>query len=819
MPLLQRDYETRSELGLPEVGAHKYAVHPSTDVWCYAYAVDDGPIQLWVPGDPVPLEVIEAAQNPDWLVSAWNDVFERSIERHIMGPRYGWPLVPIERHRCSMAAALALALPAALEKAAVALGLEERKDTAGRRLMLQMSRPRKPLKGEDPKGIYWMDDPASRARLGEYCRQDVATERAAHMRTGFLTAALQAEWILDATINDRGFHTDLALAKAARELVRVEQKRIKVDVAALTGNVITSIGQVGRIKAFLKDRGHDVQGVGKRSVSAVLACDPSDEVRQLLELRQVGGSASVHKLDSLFACADADQRVRGTLKFHGSSTGRWSGSRFQPQNLKKPVIAAKDIDTAVDAVIAGDTERLRELGDTLSVIGDITRSIVCAAPGHVLIGADFSAIESRLLAWIAGEKWKLENYRDFDRTGDPALEPYCVTASRLLGRVVTPDDEVGRGTGKIADLALGYGGGLGAWRRFDPDSAETDVAVQGHVNKWREQHRAIVAFWHTLENVIKHSVRTGARVEFGNLAAEITDGTLFITLPSGRKLAYPGAHFGPGKFDSMQIYFRDNARGGWKEMRGWHGTWAENLVQAMSRDLLVGAMTRLEAAGYPIVLTVHDEVICEVPEGFGSVDEMRRLVLELPPWAEGLPIAAKVWTRSRYIKTAELPPPQQTGVVAMEFSSKRDDAWLAKANDAAIAGARKSALGPLMNTPVGRLTDLEWGTIVSAAIFNWIEARVQQAVAEGLDQEATVRLTGFSPDPCDVAVVTSILSLLADNAGIDWSLPLSSWSKDQMINFLMMVWRLMRDAEGARDNGPGGILRKSLSPLEAAPSF
>jgi DNA polymerase len=779
MPLLQRDYETRSILDLTEVGAHKYAVHPSTGVWCFAFAVDDGPIQLWVPGDPVPAEFIEAAQNPDWLVSAWNDNFERLIEQHIMGPRYGWPLVPIERHRCSMAAALALALPGSLEMAALALGLEERKDTASRRLMLQMSRPRKPRKGEDPEGVYWLDDPASRAQLGEYCKQDVATERAAHLRTGFLTPALQTEWLLDVVINDRGFYTDLALASAARELVRVEQKRIKGDVAALTEGRITSIGQVGRIKAFLKGNGHDVKSVDKRSVAAVLAHDPGEEVRKLLELRQEGGSASVHKLDSLFACADADQRVRGTLKFHGSSTGRWSGSRFQPQNLKKPVIGVGDIDAAVDAVFAGDTERLRELGDTLSVIGDITRSIVCAAPGHVLIGADFSAIESRLLAWIAGETWKLENYREFDRTGDPKLEPYCVTASRLLGRVVTPDDEAGRGIGKIADLALGFGGGLGAWRRFDPDSSETDIAAQGHVNKWREQHRAIVAFWHMLENVIKHSIRTGASVKFGNLAAEMIDGTLFITLPSGRKLAYPGAHLGPGKFDSMQIYFMDNYQGGWKEIRGWHGTWVENVIQAISRDLLAGAMTRLEAAGYPIVLTIHDEVICEVPEGFGGIIEMRHLVLELPPWAEGLPIAAKVWTRSRYIKTAELrptSPPQQIGVVAMEFSSKRDDVWLVKATDAAVAGARKFALSsaPLMNTPVGRLTDPEWGTIVSAMIFSWIEVRVQQAIAEGLDQEATVRLTGFSPDPCDVAVVTSILPTLADTAGIDWSLPLSS---------------------------------------------
>ena len=660
MPLLHRDCETRSTLDLTEVGAHKYAAHPLTDLWHYRLAVDDGPIQIWVPGDPVPPEIIEAARNPDWLVSAWNDHFERLVERHILAPRYGWPVVPIERHRCSMAAAMALALPASLEKAAIALGLEERKDKAGHRLMLAMSRPRKPRKGEDPEGVYWIDDPESRERLAAYCKRDVETERAAHLRTGFLSPALQAEWLLDAVINDRGFFTDLTLAKAAQALVDAEQERIDADVAMLTDGKITSIDQVGRIKAYLEERGHDVKGVSKRSVAAVLAHDPDDEVRKLLELRRAGGSAAVNKLEALFASAEDDQRVRGTLKFHGSSTGRWSGSRFQPQNLKKPTI--REIDTAVDAIITGDVERLRELGDPLDVIGDISRSMICAAPGHTLIGADFSAIESRVLAWIAGEKWKLEIYRRYDATGNPEFEPYCVTASGLLGRKVTPDDEAGRGTGKIADLALGFGGSLGAWRRFAPDSDESDEQIKAHVAKWRSQHKAIERFWYALENAIKRSVRTGERTKLGNLAAEFIDGTLFITLPSGRKLAYPEAHLGPGKFaNTTQVYFQDNAKGAWREIRGWYGTWCENVIQAISRDLLVGAMTRLEAAGYPIVLHCHDEAVAEVPDGFGSTDEFLRMMTTLPDWAKGLPVTAKVWTRPRYAKselTAAAPSPE-----------------------------------------------------------------------------------------------------------------------------------------------------------------
>ena len=189
MPRLYRDYETRSTLDLKKVGAGRYAAHPSTDVWCCAYAVDDGPVELWTPSEPIPAAFVKASQNPDWTVNAFNAGFERATERHIMGPRYGWPLAPIERQRCEQAAALALALPAKLEKAAAALGLPAQKDLAGAKVMREMSAPRKPVDGEDPLGVYWHDDPERRARLGVYCRQDVEIERALHARVGDLSPA------------------------------------------------------------------------------------------------------------------------------------------------------------------------------------------------------------------------------------------------------------------------------------------------------------------------------------------------------------------------------------------------------------------------------------------------------------------------------------------------------------------------------------------------------------------------------------------------------------------------------------------------------
>jgi hypothetical protein len=214
MPILLRDYETRSTLNLSKGGAWRYATHPDTDVLCCAYCVDDGPVKLWVPGDPVPPEFIEASDNPDWIVSAFNDNFERQIEARIMGPRYGWPVVPIERHRCLQACGLSLALSASLEKVAGALGLEQQKDNAGKLNMMALSRPRKPRKGE-PAGVYWHNDPARLERLYQYCKQDVETERALQKRIGFLSSAEQAVWELDAAINDRGIFIDDALALGA----------------------------------------------------------------------------------------------------------------------------------------------------------------------------------------------------------------------------------------------------------------------------------------------------------------------------------------------------------------------------------------------------------------------------------------------------------------------------------------------------------------------------------------------------------------------------------------------------------------------------
>jgi len=241
-----------------------------------------------------------------------------------------------------------------------------------------------------------------------------------------------------------------------------------------------------------------------------------------------------------------------------------------------------------------------------------------------------------VLAWLAGEKWKLDTYRKYDASGNAEFEPYCVMASQALKRIVTPDDEAGRSFGKTYDLAFGFGGGVGAWRKFDPSDTYSDAEIEGFKTAYRNSHRATVKFWHALERAAHRCVRTGKQTNLGNrFSFTVENGTLFMTLPSDRRLAYPEACLVSGKF-TRELRYRDNARGGWTDYGAWYGTLVENAVQATARDLLAATMLRLEAASFSIVLTVHDEVVCEVPESRGCRRALSREDPEATPGAQNL---------------------------------------------------------------------------------------------------------------------------------------------------------------------------------------
>jgi hypothetical protein len=653
MHVLIRDYESRSALDLTKVGAWKYSTHPTTDIWCCNYAVDDGEIKLWIPGDPVPAEFIEAAQNPDWLAVAFNDQFERLIEKHVMSSRYGWPEIPVERHRCLQAAALALALPAKLDKVAAALHLDQQKDAAGHRLMLQMARPRKPRADEDPKGVYWYDDAERLARLYAYGRQDIVTERALHRRIGFLPDEVQSRWLLDAQINDRGIFLDRALLDAAIKIATTLQRELDQEMAAVTAGAVATINQTQKLAAWLAANDCTVTDMQKPTLQRALtrkAIPPA--ARRAIELRLDGAHAAAKKLAKMREWMSDDGRVRGVYRFHGASPGRFTSIGLQMQNLKRPTV--KDMASAIEAVATGDLAYLKsKFPQPMSVLGDIGRALVSAPPDRKLYIADLSGIESRLTAWISGEQRKVEQWANYDRTNDPADEPYFLTGTKIFG--LPP--EIAREPGKTGDLAFGYMGGVGAWAKLAPKGdASTEIEIKQRQKRWRRAHPHTNDFWYDVDRAAKSAVRhpgtivacRGIKFRFSH-----NDSFLRLKLPSGRKLAYPYAQLKPNP-RGASVVFMDNQQGKWCENRhgsgAYGGTWTENIVQGTAFDLFVEIMHRLEEHGYSVVVHSHDEAVAEVPEDFGSLDEFVQLFTVLPTWAAGLPVAAKGRIGARWCK-------------------------------------------------------------------------------------------------------------------------------------------------------------------------
>src|SRR5262245_10794105 len=411
-------------------------------------------------------------------------------------------MIPIERHRCTMAAALALGLPARLGAVADALDLANRKDRGGERLMHQMSKPRRARKGEDLDQVHWFDDDDRLQRLYEYCRQDVEIERELYSRLPPLSPTEQAIWELGNKINARGFYVDRGFAQAARKIAEAAAPEIDAEIAEITAGDVTSINQIARLMAWLRDHGCALESLDRKVIERQLAKgedELSPLIRRVLELRLGGAQAAVKKIDALLARAGDDGRVRGAFRYHGAATGRWSGEGVQPHNLKRPVVG--DLDAAVAAVATGNYQHVKELyPKPLSVVGDCSRAMICAAPGKVLVGADFSSIESRVLAWIAGEHWKLDAYKRYDATCDPRDEPYCETACRIF-RVPSGSytkDSPERNVGKTCDLAFGYMGAINAWRKFEPERF-TDDEVKNFNAEWRAAHPAIKRFWYNID--------------------------------------------------------------------------------------------------------------------------------------------------------------------------------------------------------------------------------------------------------------------------------------------------------------------------------
>jgi DNA polymerase len=707
------DVETYSQCSLKEHGAHIFARDATTGIHFFCWAIDDGEVQTWRPGDPTPAPFTNPTR---YLFVSDNWTFEQAIHAEILVKRYGFPPIPIANQDCAQRRALAHAFPAELGLRCQALGLPFTKNAAARQAMLRLSRPQTAKKRKKPV------DPAAHERdlalLLERCRNDVAATRAAY-NSPRLQPPIREErqqLLLDAEINGRGIRANIPFLEAMRALAVKERNAVNARLNELSVGVITSVDQVARIKDAVNARGHKMATLGKRAVSAVLTRTSDEVVRELLTLRQRGAYASVRMAKRLLGFADpSDNRIRGWGRIYGAGPGRWSSPGPQLHNLKRN--DAEYPASLVEALIAGDYAELARWGNPLAVAAELSRAALCAKPGHILICVDLGAIESRILAWFAGEAWKLAAFREYDRTGDEQLHLYRQTAARMLQKDVLAISKPERQLGKAAELSAGFGGSVGAWRRIAHDEdVRSDAEVLALVKQWRDAHPAIRAFWKELAQAARVAIRTGrpilvAAAPRPPIVIAFDGYALTITLPSGRAITYPGARLSPNtKFEDgdPDIEFFDNARGQWKPARAWFGTLTENVVQGTARDLLAAALLRFEARGLPVVFHCHDEVVIEVPEGSISEQEVLAILLESPTWAAGLPLGGKVHSGPLYLEapaTGE-PPPIDAGLITID---RAVDAFVASAEPLPATkeiehGAEEDFLASL-GTNIAPLTD------------------------------------------------------------------------------------------------------------------
>jgi DNA polymerase len=629
------------------------------------YAIDDGDPQLWLPTDTVPPVFAEIASNPnDWRLVSHNYEFERAILEHVLVPRYGFPSLPAEVHYCSQRLALANAYPAELDLLAQALGLPYRKDPAARKAMLAVTRPKANRKRKSSTVPVWDEDPAKLQLLYERCKLDVVTTRAVweSAKLKHLSETERRFQLHDMAINGRGVRLDRPFAEAARDLAIRERIAINIKLQELTHGTITSVDQSKRFLDAINAHGHNATTLNKRAVAQLLAAKPDDYVQALLELRRTGARAAVNKFKRMLAYASpVDDRMRGSLRMYGAGPGRWAGLGPQLQNLKKNASGLPL--SVVDSIRNGDRAGIAQYGNPLALLGDVSRGAITSGADMELKSGDFSAIESVVLAWLAGETWKLAAYSTYQKTADKTQEPYRVIARKMLNKpadaeITTAERQLGKG----GELAFGFGGSVGAWRRIVPNDPRTDDEIKAINRQWRDAHPAVRKFWNDLSRAIRVAIRSEQPIVVApspqpRIVAAYADGNLTLTLPSGRAITYPDARLVPGKYEDApsETEFMDNARGQWKAFRGWYGTFVENVVQGTARDLLAAAIERFETRGVPVVFHCHDEVTTEVPIGSLSDAEFLAILLKPPTWAVGLPLGGKVHSGPHYLEAPEHP--------------------------------------------------------------------------------------------------------------------------------------------------------------------
>lgn len=637
MKTISIDIETYGGYDLSRCGVYKYAESPDFEILLFGYSADGGEVRVvdFTAGETLPPEVIGALTDENVQKWAFNAQFERICLSRWLGLPAGEYLNP-RSWRCSMVWSAYMGLPLSLEGAGAVLGLEKQKLTEGKELIRYFC---KPCAATATNGQRTRNLPEHARDKWEafkaYNRRDVEAEMSIQARLSKFPVpdSVWDEYVLDQKINDRGVRLDRTLVKNAIDI----DARSKAELARLMRDIteLDNPNSVAQMKQWLAGHGLETDTLGKKAVAELIKTAPQ-KLRNALSLRQQLAKSSVKKYRAMENAVCADGRARGMFQFYGANrTGRWAGRLIQMQNL--PQNHLPDLKQARELVKRGDFTALEMLyGSVPEVLSELIRTAFVPKPGYKFIVADFSAIEARVIAWLAGEHWRREVFAD---GGDI----YCASASQMF-RVPVEKHGVNahlRQKGKIAELALGYGGSVGALKAMGAlEMGLSEEELPPLVSVWRASNPNIIRLWWDVDKAAITAVRDRTVTEAHGIRFCCRSGMLFITLPSGRRLAYVKPRIGRNRFGSDCVTYE--GVGGtkkWERLESYGPKFVENIVQATSRDILCHAMQRLDRAGCAIVMHVHDEAVLEVPRE-ASVPEVRRLMEETPSWAEGLLLRA-----------------------------------------------------------------------------------------------------------------------------------------------------------------------------------
>ena len=653
------DIETFSSVDIKN-GAYAYSEAPDFEILLIAYKFsDEDKVKLIdLTDDPEELENLrfwDALTDPEVVKTAYNANFERTCLA-----RYTGEAMPPEQWRCTMVLAVQLGLPRSLAAVGPALGLteEEQKKKTGAALIQYFCKPCKPTRtnGQRTKNTR-LHAPEKWELFKEYNIQDVVTEQIIlkRLRDFRPDQSEQDLWTLDQEINDRGVLLDIPMAGSIVEFDTERSADLLAEAQQITG--LSNPNSLAQLKPWLADNGLATDTLRKDDVAAMLA-DPSlhANVRRVLEIRQTLSKTSVKKYQTMLDIAGEDDRARGIMQFYGGHTGRWAGRSLQPQNLARNTMPDDELEVAREFVKMGDFESLEMIfGEPAPIFSQLVRTAFIPSPGNRFIVSDFSAIEARVIAWIAGEEWRLEVFRN---DGDI----YCESASHIYHVPVVKHGINGelRQRGKVAELALGYGGAVGAMKQMDTSGSVPEDEMQGIVTQWRAESPKIVRMWRDCQdaavsvirgNQPKRVLRSLQGTEF---YVKLVDGTpvLFIQLPSGRPIAYWDPKVMDTEMGPRITYMTQNqTTRKWERCETYGGKLTENIVQSVARDCLAEKMKLLESMGYQIVFHVHDEMILDVPredkEAAALVD---RIMGEPIDWAPGLPLKGGTYECDFYRK-------------------------------------------------------------------------------------------------------------------------------------------------------------------------